>query len=115
MGGGVAAQSVAVGNATAALPTEGMRSGGPAAVMGIREGALWLVTARGLPFVVPMSHPGMHARAVAAHGDAAGACLLAEHGEGPATPYCLIFSMLEPSQCTNRIHAHDMLSSCGFH
>lgn len=47
----------------------------------MREGALWLVDARGLPFVLPMSHPGMRARAIAGHGDAATACFMAEHGE----------------------------------
>ncbi|KAK9807986.1 hypothetical protein WJX73_010745 [Symbiochloris irregularis] len=80
IGGGVGAQSVSVGNATAALPTEGTRCAGPVALIGMREGALWLVDARGLPFIIPMSHPGMRARSMAAHGDAAGACFLAEQG-----------------------------------
>lgn len=83
VGGGVGAQSLSVGYATAALPTDGTRCAGPVALVGMREGALWLVDARGLPFVVPMGHPGMRARALAAHGDGAAACLLAEHGEKP--------------------------------
>ena len=100
LGGGVAAQLVSVGSATAALPTEGTRCAGPVAVIGVREGALWLVDARGLPFVLPMSHPGMRARSIAAHGDAAAACALAEHGEGAcATPFAAVVNWLMQYTC----------------
>ena len=98
LGGGVAAQSAAVGSSTAALPAEGTRCAGPVALVGVREGALWLVDARGLPFVLPMSHPGMRARSVAAHGDAATACLLAEHG-GAAPLFATVGSVCVLTRC----------------
>ena len=53
---------------------------GPVVVVGIREGSLWLVDARGQPFVVPVNHPGLKARCLAAQGDSVAAKALAERG-----------------------------------
>ena len=53
---------------------------GPVVVVGIREGSLWLVNARGQPFVVPVNHPGLKARCLAAQGDTVAAKALAERG-----------------------------------
>ena len=75
--GGVVPQS---GSSTAALPAETLLPGGPARILGVREGALWLLDARGLPFVVPLSHPGLKARALAAQGQPAAAVSIAESG-----------------------------------
>ena len=53
---------------------------GPVVIVGIREGSLWLVDARGQPFVVPVNHPGLKARCLVAQGDSPAAKLLAERG-----------------------------------
>ena len=79
--GGIVPQA---GSASAALPTETLMPGGPARLVGVREGALWLLDARGLPFVIPLSHPGLKARALAAQGQPAAARAVAEQG-GPGT------------------------------
>lgn len=55
-------------------------SAGPVVIVGIREGSLWLVDARGQPFVVPVNHPGLKARCLVAQGDSPAAKLLAERG-----------------------------------
>ena len=49
-------------------------------VVGIREGSLWLVDAKGQPFVVPVNHPGLKARCLSAQGDSVAAKALAERG-----------------------------------
>mmetsp|Transcript_12197 Transcript_12197/g.36597 ORF Transcript_12197/g.36597 Transcript_12197/m.36597 type:complete len:1238 (-) Transcript_12197:225-3938(-) len=53
-------------NDAGALPGEGMRPGGPAAVLGPRDGNLWLADALGQPFLVPLTAPGLRARCKAA-------------------------------------------------
>ncbi|KAK9853093.1 hypothetical protein WJX84_003806 [Apatococcus fuscideae] len=80
LSGGVAAQLASGGDATAALPCEQMRCGGPATVIGVREGVLWLVDSRARPFVIPMAHAGLRARYLAAHGDFPAARAVAEKG-----------------------------------
>ena len=76
----MAGQVASAGDTTAALPAEGMRCAGPVAVAGIREGNLWLIDARGTPFLIPLTHPGLRARIAAAQGDAAGAVAFAQQG-----------------------------------
>ena len=76
--GGIVPQA---GSTSAALPTETLMPGGPVRLVGVREGALWLLDPRGLPFVIPLSHPGLKARALAAQGQPAAACAVAEQGE----------------------------------
>lgn len=82
LAGGVAAQLASGGDATAALPCEQMRCGGPTTVIGVREGVLWLVDSRARPFVIPMAHAGLRARYLAAHGDFPAARAVAEKGTG---------------------------------
>lgn len=84
--GGVTSQTTAAGDSGAALPTESMRCPGPVAIAGIREGILWLIDAKGSPFMVPLSHPGIRARAAAAQGDAEAAAAIAESGEPQCQP-----------------------------
>ena len=72
------AQMAAAGDRTASLPAEGMRCAGPVAIGGVRDGVLWLIDARGQPFMVPLSHAGLRARLAAAQGDAAAARATAE-------------------------------------
>lgn len=55
-------------------------SAGPVVIVGIREGSLWLVDARGQPFMVHVNHPGLKARCLVAQGDSPAAKLLAERG-----------------------------------
>lgn len=76
--GGVISQTTSAGDSGAALPTESMRCPGPVAIAGIREGILWLIDAQGSPFMIPLSHPGIRARAAAAQGDAESAAAIAE-------------------------------------
>jgi hypothetical protein len=76
----VVGQTASAGDASAALPSEGMRCAGPVVVAGIREGMLWLIDARGVPFMIPLTHPGLRARIAAAQGDAAGAVDFAQQG-----------------------------------
>ncbi len=78
---GVVGQMASVGDSSAALPSEGMRCAGPVAVAGIREGMLWLIDARGVPFLIPLTHPGLRARIAAAQGDVAGAVAFAHQGQ----------------------------------
>ena len=75
--GGVVPQA---GSSSAALPVETLMPGGPVRLLGVREGALWLLDPRGLPFVIPLSHPGLKARALAAQGQPAAACAVAQQG-----------------------------------
>lgn len=49
-------------------------------VVGIREGSLWLVDAKGQPFMVPINHAGLKARCLAAQGNSLAAKALAERG-----------------------------------
>lgn len=79
--GGVTSQTTAAGDSGAALPTESMRCPGPVAIAGIREGLLWLIDVQGSPFMIPLSHPGIRARAAAAQGEAESAATIAENGE----------------------------------
>lgn len=44
--------------AGASLPSPNARPPGPVALLGPREGGLWLVNSFGQPMVMPMSHPG---------------------------------------------------------
>ena len=81
--GGVISQLTSTGELAAALPAESMMCVGPVAVVGVREGSLWLVDARGQPFMLPISHPGLKARCMAAHGDPMAARLIAEQGGFP--------------------------------
>ena len=76
--GGIVAQMAAAGDRTASLPAEGMRCAGAVAIGGIRDGVLWLIDARGQPFMIPLSHAGLRARLAAAQGDAAAARATAE-------------------------------------
>lgn len=59
-------------------------SAGPVVVVGIREGSLWLVDAKGQPFMVPVNHAGLKARCLAAQGNSIAAKALAERGVLPA-------------------------------
>lgn len=79
--GGVICQTSAAVDSGASLPVETMRCPGPVAIAGIREGILWLIDCRGSPFMIPLSHPGIRARAAAAQGDAEGAVSIAEAGK----------------------------------
>ena len=63
---------------------------GPVVIVGIREGSLWLVDARGQPFVVPVNHPGLKARCLVAQDDSQAAKLLAERGILHATRTTLV-------------------------
>lgn len=74
-------QTTSAGDSGAALPTESLRCPGPVAIGGIREGVLWLINAQGQPFMIPLSHAGIRARAAAAQGDAEAAAAIAESGE----------------------------------
>jgi hypothetical protein len=47
---------------------------------GVREGVLWLIDARGQPFVLPVSHAGLRARALALAGAPILARSIAEQG-----------------------------------
>ena len=57
-----------------------MRPAGPAIVLGVRDGNLWLADDVGQPFVVPLTHPGLRARTKTARNDLAGAVATAEKG-----------------------------------
>lgn len=86
--GGVISQLTSIGELAAALPAESMMCVGPIAVIGVREGSLWLVDPRGQPFMLPISHPGLKARCMAAHGDPMAARLIAEQGGLRTDPCC---------------------------
>lgn len=79
--GGLTSQTASASDLTAPLPAESMRCAGPCAIGGVREGMLWLIDARGRPFVIPLSHAGLKARIAAAQGDAKTARIIAEAGE----------------------------------
>lgn len=54
------------------------------------QGALWLITATGQPFLIQISHPGLRARLLSANGSSAAARALAERGATLlAFPGCL--------------------------
>lgn len=74
------AQAAAAGDAAAALPAETLRCAGPAVCAGVREGVLWLLDARGQPFVLPTSHAGLRARSLALADAPALARSVAEQG-----------------------------------
>ena len=92
--GGIVAQMAAAGDRTASLPAEGMRCAGPVAIGGIRDGVLWLIDARGQPFMIPLLHAGLRARLAAAQGDAAAARATAER----AGPFIFSGQLLEVHQ-----------------
>ena len=71
-------------------------------VVGIREGSLWLVDARGQPFVVPVNHPGLKARCLAAQGDSQAAKLLAERGMLHASWSIRTHALLTPKCALSR-------------
>lgn len=89
--GGVVSQTSSAVDSGAALPTETMRCPGPVTLAGIREGVLWLIDARGTPFMIPMSHPGIQTRAAAAQGDLEAAINIAETGLGQEAVDAVIF------------------------
>ncbi|KAL3133386.1 hypothetical protein ABBQ38_007254 [Trebouxia sp. C0009 RCD-2024] len=76
--GGIITELTAAAQPTAALPSEALQCAGPVVIVGIREGSLWLVDARGQPFMVHVNHPGLKARCLVAQGDSPAAKLLAE-------------------------------------
>lgn len=77
---GAAAAHAAAAHATAALPAPGMRCAGPVTVAGLREGSLWLLDARGQPFVISLAAAGLRARMLAAAGASGAARAAAERG-----------------------------------
>ncbi len=90
------AQAAAAGDAAAALPAETMRCAGPAAAVGVREGVLWLLDARGQPFVLPVSHAGLRARSLALAGAPAAARSIAEQG---AVLICALYECTDVLSC----------------
>ena len=70
--------------AGAALPAPAPRPPGPLALLGARGGNLWLVNSYGQPMVLPLRHPGLRARCLAALGDVVGAAQVAAAGLAPA-------------------------------
>ena len=87
--------------AGAAAPGEGPRCAGPAVVAGIREGALWLLTARGQPWVLPLRHAALRARCLAAAGDMAAARAVAERGVAAQGPLGGLMSGCDASSSLN--------------
>ncbi|KAK9822211.1 hypothetical protein WJX81_006190 [Elliptochloris bilobata] len=77
---GAAAAHAAAAHAAAALPAPGMRCAGPVVVAGVREGSLWLLDARGEPFVISLAAAGLRARMLAAAGASTAARAAAERG-----------------------------------
>lgn len=70
--------------ADASLPGPCPRPAGPLALLGPRQGNLWLVNSLGQPLVVPLTHPGIRARCLCAQGDLVGAVAVAHHGLAPS-------------------------------
>ena len=77
-------QLASAGDATAPLPSEGMRCAGPCGLGGVQDGVLWLVDGRGQPFAVPLDHAGLRARISAAEGDLKAARAIADAGGSPS-------------------------------
>ncbi|GFP95047.1 hypothetical protein PHJA_001649100 [Phtheirospermum japonicum] len=65
-GGGVAV-------AVTRFPAEQKRPVGPLVVAGVRDGVLWLIDRYMSAHAISLSHPGIHCRCLAAHGDAVSA------------------------------------------
>ena len=66
------------------LPPEQMRPAGPVTLAGVRHSYLWLADAFGRPFLVPLRHPGLRLRCLAAKGELTTARTIAERGLSPA-------------------------------
>eukprot|EP00878_Enallax_costatus_P029671 GHUV01032212.1.p1 GENE.GHUV01032212.1~~GHUV01032212.1.p1 ORF type:complete len:886 (+),score=247.65 GHUV01032212.1:482-3139(+) len=66
--------------ADASLPGPCSRPAGPVALLGPRQGNLWMVNSLGQSVLVPLSHPGIRARCLCAQGDLVGAVAVARHG-----------------------------------
>jgi hypothetical protein len=67
----------------AALPAPAPRPPGPVALLGAFEGSVWMVNSFGQPTALPMSHPGLRTRGLAAMGDVVGAVRVAAAGLAP--------------------------------
>lgn len=81
--GGVASKTAPSVDATP-LPPEQMRPAGPVTLAGVRHSYLWLADAFGRPFLVPLRHPGLRLRCLAARGELTTARTIAERGLSPA-------------------------------
>ncbi len=56
------------------LPPPAVRPPGPLALLGPRDGCLWMVGVLGQPMALSLSHPGFQCCSLAASGDLAGRC-----------------------------------------
>lgn len=81
--GGAASKTAPSLDATP-LPPEQMRPAGPITLAGVRHSYLWLADAFGRPFLVPLRHPGLRLRCLAARGELTTARTIAERGLSPA-------------------------------
>ena len=77
--GGAASKTAPSLDATP-LPPEQMRPAGPITLAGVRHSYLWLADAFGRPFLVPLRHPGLRLRCLAARGELTTARTIAERG-----------------------------------
>lgn len=62
------------------LPPPAMRPAGAVTLAGVRHSYLWLADAFGRPFLVPLRHPGLRFRCLAARGELTTARTIAERG-----------------------------------
>jgi hypothetical protein len=81
--GGAASRTGAPAGATP-LPPEQMRPAGPVVLAGVRHSYLWLADGLGRPFIIPLRHPGLRLRCLAARGELATARTIAARGLSPA-------------------------------